>query len=580
MELTKNRDWNFFRLEPPEGVLPPGEKVNVKFIFTPVKGRNTPYAQVIPLKIANNPKPINFNAKAIGYTLKLQFDPPLVDCGPILPAFEGQLPNERLLRLVNPSPYPIEVFNMDFDDEFNKQDQYLMEYPGFPEGDATLYLDPLKPGEPFWPHIVKEVDRKREMDAAAAEAAAAAASAEAGDGAAGVKAGEEHPPKDNDGNAEGKVKAQDEVGDLQPAEEAEPEALEDDSINLLVIGPPASGVSTQAHALARRYSLPLVTVDELIQSGIALADTPEEREQLTAMLPGPAPAEGVETPEPVPAGKKGTDALPEPLVPPGFLDNEDGAKLLAATIPRALADDVYAKGVVIDGGCSSSYVWNAGTVASEVLKAFGLARVNSDGPVDTPEALEAAAAAKVGKGGKGKVKPEDEVPELPFWWEGRKRVYVAQLEFSEADTLDRVKALLPQPQTPADPQDGAEPIDFVAEASALPDEAADMPPVPPPGEDSPGDDEVAAKDKQPKTLEAVDPDMHERIQEWAKRSADLQQVFGEQGESPGGERNRAVAYSTEAGKGADPASVTTAVIGIRFVHGNFTCVLPAVDEDR
>jgi hydrocephalus-inducing protein len=163
MELTKNRDWNFFTAEPPEGILPPGEKLNVKFVFTPVKGRATPYSQIIPVKIANNPNPINFSASATGYTLKLQLDPPLVDCGPILPKFEGQKPNEVLLKLVNPSSYPIEVFNLDFDEAFNEQDQYLIEYPGYPEGKDTIFLDPLEPGQPFYPFIVKAVERKREM---------------------------------------------------------------------------------------------------------------------------------------------------------------------------------------------------------------------------------------------------------------------------------------------------------------------------------------------------------------------------------------------------------------------------------
>lgn len=39
LEASKTKDWNFFRLEPSEGVLPPGERLNVRVIFTPVMGR-------------------------------------------------------------------------------------------------------------------------------------------------------------------------------------------------------------------------------------------------------------------------------------------------------------------------------------------------------------------------------------------------------------------------------------------------------------------------------------------------------------------------------------------------------------
>ena len=588
MELTKNRDWNFFTAEPPEAILPPGEKLNVKFIFTPIKGRSTPYNQIIPVKIANNPRPINFSATATGYTLKLQFDPPFVDCGPILPMFEEQKPNEALLKLINPSPYPIEVFNLDFDEAFNEQDQYLIEYPGYPEGDDTLLLDPLEPGEPFYPFIVKEVERKREMERAAAEAEAAEAEAAAAAAEEGGAAQDADAPMAAD-NADGAADAENEVGDLDVmVEEADAEPPEDVSVNVLVFGPPTSGVSTQAKAMSERYGVPLVTVDELIQTAMRLAETPEEQEELKAMLPQspdePAPeAEGKDK-----KGAKDKKGKPEAdadaTTPPGFLPPAQGEALLAATLPKALADEVYAKGFVVDAGAMSTYIWDASVVASGILKALGLSRSNADGPMDTPEALEAAAAAagakggKGGKGGKGKGEPEEEEPPKPFWWEGKKKVHVVKLGFSEADALARVKASLPPAENPEVPEDTV--MDPVDEAAALPDEAAAMA-TEEATTDEAKEEEDAEPAPPPETLETVSPELHLRLQQWLERTAALDAVFGSQEEDlPATDANVVTLFTAPAGAGTDVETVTLAVAGIRWVHGELVCVLPGLDTDR
>ena len=46
VEASKAKDWAYFSVEPPEGVLEPDQKVNVKVVFTPVLGRESPYVQV------------------------------------------------------------------------------------------------------------------------------------------------------------------------------------------------------------------------------------------------------------------------------------------------------------------------------------------------------------------------------------------------------------------------------------------------------------------------------------------------------------------------------------------------------
>lgn len=46
IEASKAKDWAYFVLEPPEGVLEPDQKLNVRVIFTPVLGREAIYQQV------------------------------------------------------------------------------------------------------------------------------------------------------------------------------------------------------------------------------------------------------------------------------------------------------------------------------------------------------------------------------------------------------------------------------------------------------------------------------------------------------------------------------------------------------
>ena len=47
IEASKAKDWAFFAVEPPEGVLEPDQRLNVRVIFTPVLGREAPYQQVL-----------------------------------------------------------------------------------------------------------------------------------------------------------------------------------------------------------------------------------------------------------------------------------------------------------------------------------------------------------------------------------------------------------------------------------------------------------------------------------------------------------------------------------------------------
>ncbi len=164
-EVIKAKDWQFFACEPLEGTVEPEQKLNLKvrpprallrttfrsmasgscpaqltmmstrtsergkspelgwpvpltasrppsspqIVFTPVLNRDAPYSQSIPMRINLNPRGKELTATGRGLTPRVSFSPTFVDCGPILPFFEGQAPNEAKVVMSNPCAFPIEV---------------------------------------------------------------------------------------------------------------------------------------------------------------------------------------------------------------------------------------------------------------------------------------------------------------------------------------------------------------------------------------------------------------------------------------------------------------------------------------
>ena len=67
------------------------------------------YKQAILIKITHNNKGPLITCTASSLMLKAAFDPPLLDLGAILPCFDGQQPNQALLKLSNPFSVDMEV---------------------------------------------------------------------------------------------------------------------------------------------------------------------------------------------------------------------------------------------------------------------------------------------------------------------------------------------------------------------------------------------------------------------------------------------------------------------------------------
>lgn len=79
-------------------------------MFTPAGTSHAPqYKQAIPIKVTHNNKGPLITCTASSFMLKAAFEPPSLDLGAILPRFDGQQPNQALLKLVNPFHVDMEV---------------------------------------------------------------------------------------------------------------------------------------------------------------------------------------------------------------------------------------------------------------------------------------------------------------------------------------------------------------------------------------------------------------------------------------------------------------------------------------
>eukprot|EP00232_Nephroselmis_pyriformis_P008175 CAMPEP_0182895474 /NCGR_PEP_ID=MMETSP0034_2-20130328/25702_1 /TAXON_ID=156128 /ORGANISM="Nephroselmis pyriformis, Strain CCMP717" /LENGTH=2117 /DNA_ID=CAMNT_0025029307 /DNA_START=132 /DNA_END=6482 /DNA_ORIENTATION=- len=424
------KDWGYFTVRPNQGILQPDQKMHLQVEFQPVPDRAESYSQKIPLKVLHNNKLFSLQAKGSGHTLSTKFDAPAVDLGAILPTAEG--PNEAWVRLINPCKYPIEVFSCDFDKQYMEDEEVLRHAEGFDER-GVLRKPPLAAGEPMYPDLVErdlqrkelervereakeEARRKAEEEAAAAEAAAAAEGEEGKGGSPTPDADAKEAGGEGEAAPEGEAAEGEEVGELEDI--AEPEEP-DTTTNVLLLGPPLAGKTSQAAMLAERYGIRLVSVDAAVAAVLALAapEGEELAEELAALL-----EEVKAVLEPAEAPKEGE---PAPQLP---------AEVLGKVLAGVVGVEAALEGVLFDG-VASQYA-APDTVAEAVALALGMAKGDSADPL--PEGEEPEAPPEPAKGKKGAPPPEEEEDAEPkFLWEGRKKLHVMHLKLTAKQVCER-----------------------------------------------------------------------------------------------------------------------------------------------
>ena len=235
-----------FTITPSEGSLRAGRKLIVCVEFIPTEARKA--TMETTFKIENNTKSKLLKVTGEGVGAVVKFDSNVVELGPVVPFTDG---DSKVITLTNFSDFPVEVYSLDFDSVYREDDVALSKVELFDS--ANLYRSqPRLAGEALPEAVLAAVAAKEASAAAAAAAAALAAEGgEAADGAA-VEAAIETPA------------ASLEIAPVRvaPGPRDSLPAMHQD---ILVVGPPLSGVTSVAHKLSKKLQLPVRKIDQMLQ---------------------------------------------------------------------------------------------------------------------------------------------------------------------------------------------------------------------------------------------------------------------------------------------------------------------------
>ncbi|XP_076989079.1 hydrocephalus-inducing protein homolog isoform X4 [Tamandua tetradactyla] len=152
----KNR---IFEIQPTSGVLDPNERSNVQVKFMPTEEKF--YSQTLVFHIAQSAQKLMLLAQGQGLEPRLEFNPSVLELGPLLPYATG---DEAEVVVKNPCNFPIEFYSLEFDQQYLLEEKILRTLKGF-DSYNTLLLPPRTPGERLPPEVYeyfKEMKRSKE----------------------------------------------------------------------------------------------------------------------------------------------------------------------------------------------------------------------------------------------------------------------------------------------------------------------------------------------------------------------------------------------------------------------------------
>lgn len=379
------KDKDYFKFEPTEGQLQPGERCMVKVSFAPTEVRG--YGITFPIRIAQNQKNRQVVLRGRGDDVRLTFavsaeqdilalanaasadgaasasdaaaPAPVSGIAP-LPAGLGstmaspkgaaasttlsleigpQVPNERVgmkvISITNTSAVPVEVFSLDFDSQYKAEEGVLALCDGYDDR-GILRVPARQPGTAIDPSYVSAARSKD------------------------VNAGLPVFPADFNARPPGS-------GDQpeQPRAASNTGRMLGTALNVVLIGPPGCGVSTQARAVSEALQCPVTSLDAAVEwarsgaGGVDLAvqvnhavatAEAEQRPQSSAAPPAAAPVAGkkgdAKKPDPKAAAAAAVPAAPAPAEP---AQPRIPVPLVAACLAARVMRADCGQAVVVDG---------------------------------------------------------------------------------------------------------------------------------------------------------------------------------------------------------------------------------------
>lgn len=252
--------WNFkhvngkdngrFIIQPSTGSLRPNKRAKIYIEFVPGEAKKSfvEYA----LKIDQNRKSRSLKVFGEGTTVSLKAEPGTIVISPVLPSSEGE---DGIVTVVNTSNYPVEFFSLDFDSQYKEDEEKLEVITDYDER-GIFRSSVREPGQPLPFDVLDAYHRALEMkEAAGSTEADQLANAE------GLQSGD-HPngPLGEEGQTRQVTMK------LKPARLRLKTSYRDRNQHqdIVVIGPPKSGVSTIVQFLSRKLLLSIKTIDMML----------------------------------------------------------------------------------------------------------------------------------------------------------------------------------------------------------------------------------------------------------------------------------------------------------------------------
>eukprot|EP00397_Hematodinium_sp_SG-2012_P000030 GEMP01000030.1.p1 GENE.GEMP01000030.1~~GEMP01000030.1.p1 ORF type:complete len:4608 (+),score=1069.56 GEMP01000030.1:10-13833(+) len=226
-----------FDINPKQGTLNSGESVRVEVSFTPNASQHFGEKLALRMRDNQNKKLIHFTG--YGDILRVEVPSLVYELGPVLP-YDDKCTKE--IVLVNPTDYPIEVYSIEFDDVFRREEEMLRAYK-FDEYNLCE-LPTRDTGERTWKEVVKCWEHEETVRIAREN-------------------GEEPPDEEREEEEDDRGDDADEA--LYPYR-----VPTEDRLNVLLIGPRLTAKTSICKALVTESKRKLIRVDEVLEWALSV----------------------------------------------------------------------------------------------------------------------------------------------------------------------------------------------------------------------------------------------------------------------------------------------------------------------
>jgi len=148
-----------YSMQPNAGSIAPGKRQLVQLCFVPTQEKVLNYRFTINIK--ENPKALVIMVRGQGSSINLHMASEQLKIGPVLPYDNHAF---QVLSITNTSEHDTELFSLDFDPVYRKEETALRTYERLQNSEA-VFTSVRGPGEAFWSHISSANAKKAQREA-------------------------------------------------------------------------------------------------------------------------------------------------------------------------------------------------------------------------------------------------------------------------------------------------------------------------------------------------------------------------------------------------------------------------------